>query len=1331
MSLTGAGPGALVHMPTRISSVEPPHDMGLHSPPTSATHGYGHHGHAGARASSPHAAAPELSRSTQPSLSGHGYHGDYRPHVSESIPVSSHYDYTHRHQASFPESPFSSSPPIKAQQQQQQQQQHQYGSQYSQHSGQGYMRHSTVEVDRSQSHEIAAPQTYGHQSYPQPSSPPQQTQHAIMSPPRHGSMQDLHHGVSRPGPSSKHQQQRTHPQERLHADNDEALVMNFMSELQMQQQQQQQIHDRRKPQLAPRYQSDDHVGFPLGHDSQSSNYRTQSSSATPSNLDVDRPISPTGMTHAMRHTGIQEPQADSRQRITLSSTQSRSAVIESHSSAKPTDLKIPPNSGNQSSVANPRHLRLMDILNAPESEDVEDRTGLGGSEEMPISSRDDSEMIQGPAFPEQPPHLLGDDSNVRSDTLPNRHSSEQALVSRSADMGLQPEHDQHPTVPAVPQKAGKEKVARSIKEKAPKEKSIKTPKEKVLKEKVEKVKKERAVKVPKKKLPVPTISSPDEESAKDGTISVDESAVESAQELGQIATAGVKHGMDEYATKECVTGYVEDMAKKARVGDYTIAEGQQERPSAHVEETTQEQGSKGLLRTPSPQQHSEHPHRNTRTSVDDPQFFEQVDIRTDDELTGEKQDAGMNPEVVTSPSKNLGDHIQLSGITDIATDDSPSSQRDSINAGHSRSSTPTLSALVVGNVAHSDEPSDANDERFSSPLPAPRVNVQESRSLSTGSPLLALRDKKTSKKKQTSDAMQTDSRNDAQCLHELQDIHQKTKGIIVEGSGHRPSGKATPAVKKAASSSSPYSSSLKKKFSKPTEDGSSPAEELEESRPSEVIHTSMEHENQEIPATSVRDISTESHREKSVKQKRGERSELKLSTSTSTSTKQESLAKHYQSHSRSKVMESSPNRRVTKDDTTAEETIKLSQTGGDVKLYCICRTPYDTSRFMIACDECDEWFHGDCVGVAEKDSDMVDKYYCERCEDVGKGQHGSLKKKCHREACEKPATRKSKYCSKECGLLLATQRIQESQDRVFGSYSHHQPYSQEDLTGTDHDKQQQQQRQHLQRRRRLTLADLDDRQRLLDIREKMAHVRKVCIVLGEREKQLQICVDRQARQEIGKLMASDLPSLILPLVNASERVEDEDVNMAQGVLGSKAKSKAKGVKDKDKNKNKELFCGFDYSLVWDDVQDMSRIERAAPTSMTTTPAESRASSVAPPSFGVVVMNAKKHSQSDQPKVTDSSVKDIKHWVDGTESNGEVLALSPQLESIGERVCMSRQQCDRHNGWQKLKAAELDLEKTLQHKLLKTLKAEAKVVKNRMKRRRNDLSAGILNGTIEH
>jgi len=31
-------------------------------------------------------------------------------------------------------------------------------------------------------------------------------------------------------------------------------------------------------------------------------------------------------------------------------------------------------------------------------------------------------------------------------------------------------------------------------------------------------------------------------------------------------------------------------------------------------------------------------------------------------------------------------------------------------------------------------------------------------------------------------------------------------------------------------------------------------------------------------------------------------------------------------------------------------------------LYCICRKPYDQQP-MIACDECDEWYHFDCINL--------------------------------------------------------------------------------------------------------------------------------------------------------------------------------------------------------------------------------------------------------------------------------------------------------------------------------------------------------------------------------
>lgn len=60
--------------------------------------------------------------------------------------------------------------------------------------------------------------------------------------------------------------------------------------------------------------------------------------------------------------------------------------------------------------------------------------------------------------------------------------------------------------------------------------------------------------------------------------------------------------------------------------------------------------------------------------------------------------------------------------------------------------------------------------------------------------------------------------------------------------------------------------------------------------------------------------------------------------------------------------------------TSTEHTAKLKQA---VCSYCICRRPYD--GFMIGCDECDEWYHGLCIGLSESQAEKFDKYICLRC----------------------------------------------------------------------------------------------------------------------------------------------------------------------------------------------------------------------------------------------------------------------------------------------------------------------------------------------------------------
>ncbi|CAL1301042.1 unnamed protein product [Larinioides sclopetarius] len=47
-------------------------------------------------------------------------------------------------------------------------------------------------------------------------------------------------------------------------------------------------------------------------------------------------------------------------------------------------------------------------------------------------------------------------------------------------------------------------------------------------------------------------------------------------------------------------------------------------------------------------------------------------------------------------------------------------------------------------------------------------------------------------------------------------------------------------------------------------------------------------------------------------------------------------------------------------------------------LYCICRTK-DTNRFMIGCDSCNEWYHGDCISITEDYAKNIKQFFCLMC----------------------------------------------------------------------------------------------------------------------------------------------------------------------------------------------------------------------------------------------------------------------------------------------------------------------------------------------------------------
>jgi len=67
----------------------------------------------------------------------------------------------------------------------------------------------------------------------------------------------------------------------------------------------------------------------------------------------------------------------------------------------------------------------------------------------------------------------------------------------------------------------------------------------------------------------------------------------------------------------------------------------------------------------------------------------------------------------------------------------------------------------------------------------------------------------------------------------------------------------------------------------------------------------------------------------------------------------------------------------------SEEEESDSDEEEDPNLYCICKGR-DDGTFMIACDECEDWFHGKCVGITKAKASKLPKYVCPNCTRAGR-----------------------------------------------------------------------------------------------------------------------------------------------------------------------------------------------------------------------------------------------------------------------------------------------------------------------------------------------------------
>uniref|UniRef100_A0A3Q2PSP1 CXXC-type zinc finger protein 1 n=1 Tax=Fundulus heteroclitus TaxID=8078 RepID=A0A3Q2PSP1_FUNHE len=119
-----------------------------------------------------------------------------------------------------------------------------------------------------------------------------------------------------------------------------------------------------------------------------------------------------------------------------------------------------------------------------------------------------------------------------------------------------------------------------------------------------------------------------------------------------------------------------------------------------------------------------------------------------------------------------------------------------------------------------------------------------------------------------------------------------------------------------------------------------------------------------------------------------------------------------------------PNLAAEPDSTTCRK-----GTGG-APVYCVCRKP-DINCFMIGCDSCTEWFHGQCVGVSEKAAKAIRVWFCPSC----RGQYPSLEIKyrqkkskeaeAERDDGERSSTPQIKRSARMCGECDACLRTED------------------------------------------------------------------------------------------------------------------------------------------------------------------------------------------------------------------------------------------------------------------------------------------------------------------